>query len=129
MLGVRRTSVTEVAIKVQDTGAISYSRGHIKILDLDALKAMSCECYQTLREEKIYWRVGPYAAISGIKVVLPHWQPSRWTILPLRVSKIFVINFNGSPHFRQDATTGLGAAFSVIDSSRKQVDDDSNVTS
>ena len=51
MLGVRRTSVTEVAVKVQDTGAISYSRGHIKILDLRALKAMSCECYETLRED------------------------------------------------------------------------------
>ena len=51
MLGVRRTSVTEVAQKVQETGAISYSRGVIKIIDLDALKAMSCECYETLREE------------------------------------------------------------------------------
>ncbi|HEV7441485.1 MAG TPA: Crp/Fnr family transcriptional regulator, partial [Steroidobacteraceae bacterium] len=51
MLGVRRTSVTEVAVKVQATGAISYSRGQIKIIDLDALKALSCECYETLREE------------------------------------------------------------------------------
>ena len=32
MLGVRRTSVTEVASKVQNTGAISYSRGVIKNL-------------------------------------------------------------------------------------------------
>jgi CRP-like cAMP-binding protein len=51
MLGVRRTSVTEVAIKIQTSGAISYSRGAIKILDLDALKAMSCECYETLQEQ------------------------------------------------------------------------------
>jgi CRP-like cAMP-binding protein len=29
MLGVRRTSVTEVASKIQDTGAIHYSRGVI----------------------------------------------------------------------------------------------------
>lgn len=50
MLGVRRTSVTEVAIRIQASGAISYSRGVIKILDLDALKAISCECYETLRE-------------------------------------------------------------------------------
>ena len=48
MLGVRRTSVTEVASRVQASGAISYSRGVIKIIDLDALKAMSCECYETL---------------------------------------------------------------------------------
>ena len=51
MLGVRRTSVTEVAMKVQAAGAISYSRGHIKIVDLRALKAMSCACYETLRKE------------------------------------------------------------------------------
>jgi CRP-like cAMP-binding protein len=51
MLGVRRTSVTEVAIKVQNAGAISYSRGIIKIVDLTKLKEMSCECYETLREE------------------------------------------------------------------------------
>ena len=50
MLGVRRTSVTEVARRIQAAGAISYSRGVIKIIDLDALKAMSCECYETLRE-------------------------------------------------------------------------------
>lgn len=46
MLGVRRTSVTEVASKIQASGAISYSRGHIKIIDLEKLKAISCECYQ-----------------------------------------------------------------------------------
>jgi CRP-like cAMP-binding protein len=51
MLGVRRTSVTEVAIKMQDAGVISYSRGIIKIVDLPKLKEMSCECYETLRSE------------------------------------------------------------------------------
>jgi CRP-like cAMP-binding protein len=51
MLGVRRTSVTEVAIKMQDAGAISYSRGIIKIIDLQKLKDISCECYETLRGE------------------------------------------------------------------------------
>lgn len=48
MLGVRRTSVTEVAGKVQAAGLISYSRGVIKILNRDALEKTSCECYQTL---------------------------------------------------------------------------------
>jgi CRP-like cAMP-binding protein len=50
MLGVRRTSVTEVAHKIQADGVISYSRGAIKITDLEALKVLSCECYETLRE-------------------------------------------------------------------------------
>jgi CRP-like cAMP-binding protein len=51
MLGVRRTSVTEVASKVQSAGAITYSRGVIKILDRAALMRMSCECYETLVEQ------------------------------------------------------------------------------
>jgi len=52
MLGVRRTSVTEVAGKIQDQGIITYSRGVIKVLDRDALERMSCECYQTLVEHE-----------------------------------------------------------------------------
>jgi CRP-like cAMP-binding protein len=48
MLGVRRTSVTEVAGKLQADGIISYSRGVIKIIDRPALERVSCECYQTL---------------------------------------------------------------------------------
>ncbi|WP_140979472.1 Crp/Fnr family transcriptional regulator [Bradyrhizobium guangdongense] len=51
MLGVRRTSVTEVARKVQDTGAIHYSRGEIQILDRQILERLSCECYATLFEQ------------------------------------------------------------------------------
>jgi CRP-like cAMP-binding protein len=48
MLGVRRTSVTEVAGKMQNEGVITYSRGVIKILDRAGLERLSCECYQTL---------------------------------------------------------------------------------
>jgi CRP-like cAMP-binding protein len=51
MLGVRRTSVTEVASKVQNAGVITYSRGVIKILDRAALLRMSCECYETLLDQ------------------------------------------------------------------------------
>jgi CRP-like cAMP-binding protein len=53
MLGVRRTSVTEVASRIQMTGAISYSRGVINILDRAALEKMSCECYQTLLDQSV----------------------------------------------------------------------------
>jgi CRP-like cAMP-binding protein len=51
MLGVRRTSVTEVASRVQGAGVITYSRGVIKILDRAALLRMSCECYETLVDQ------------------------------------------------------------------------------
>ena len=51
MLGVRRTSVTEVASKIQSAGVINYSRGVINILDRPALERMSCECYRTLLDQ------------------------------------------------------------------------------
>jgi CRP-like cAMP-binding protein len=53
MLGVRRTSVTGVASKIQISGAINYSRGVINILDRPALEKMSCECYQTLLDQSV----------------------------------------------------------------------------
>ena len=52
MLGVRRTSVTEVATKLQSAGLISYSRGVINILDPPGLRERSCECFETLQEQK-----------------------------------------------------------------------------
>jgi Mn-dependent DtxR family transcriptional regulator len=51
MLGVRRTSVTEVAIKMQDQGVIHYTRGVIQITNMPKLKGLSCECYETLCSE------------------------------------------------------------------------------
>jgi CRP-like cAMP-binding protein len=51
MLGVRRTSVTEVASKIQAAGLINYTRGQITILKRPALEKMSCECYQTLVDQ------------------------------------------------------------------------------
>ena len=36
---------------MQAAGAIIYSRGVIRILDRAALLRMSCECYETLRQE------------------------------------------------------------------------------
>ena len=53
MLGVRRTSVTEVASKVQSAGVITYSRGVIKILDRPTLLRMSCECYETRVDQSV----------------------------------------------------------------------------
>lgn len=51
MLGVRREGVTVAAGRLQDIGAISYFRGHIKILDRQKLEAAVCECYQVVRTE------------------------------------------------------------------------------
>jgi len=45
MMGVRRTSVTEVATELQRSGMISYSRGRIHIKDLDQIRRRACECH------------------------------------------------------------------------------------
>jgi CRP-like cAMP-binding protein len=44
MMGVRRTSVTEVAGDLQRAGMITYSRGRIRIVDLPKIRAIACEC-------------------------------------------------------------------------------------
>jgi CRP-like cAMP-binding protein len=49
MIGARRNSVSMVASSLQQSGVVHYSRGHIEILDLDALKQATCECYGTVR--------------------------------------------------------------------------------
>jgi hypothetical protein len=36
---------------MQEAGVIRYSRGIIKIVDLKKLMEISCECYETLRNE------------------------------------------------------------------------------
>ncbi|MGV2831035.1 Crp/Fnr family transcriptional regulator [Myxosarcina sp. GI1(2024)] len=46
MLGVRRAGVTITAQILKRAGMISYSRGRIQILDCEALKNTTCECYQ-----------------------------------------------------------------------------------
>jgi CRP-like cAMP-binding protein len=51
MLGVRRSTVTETSIKIEAAGAIICSRGVIKIIDLEAVKARACQCYETFREQ------------------------------------------------------------------------------
>lgn len=46
MLGVRRASVTLAADQLRRTGAISYRRGVIKVLERQALVACACSCYE-----------------------------------------------------------------------------------
>ena len=51
MLGVRREGVTEAAGKLQQLGAIKYSRGRITVLDRHQLETNCCECYAAVRRE------------------------------------------------------------------------------
>ena len=51
MLGVRREGVTEAAGNLQRAGLISYSRGHITVLDRPKLEQAVCECYAVVKKE------------------------------------------------------------------------------
>jgi CRP-like cAMP-binding protein len=44
MMGVTRTSVTTVAGELQKAGMISYTRGRIRLLDLDMIHQSACGC-------------------------------------------------------------------------------------
>jgi CRP-like cAMP-binding protein len=51
LLGVRRSSVSEVLELIQEEGLIRYSRGKFTVLDREGLKTGSCECYRRINEE------------------------------------------------------------------------------
>ena len=51
MLGVRRTTVTDVMGALQKAGLIRYRRGHVSILDHEALQQRACECYDISKVE------------------------------------------------------------------------------
>jgi CRP-like cAMP-binding protein len=51
MIGVERNSVSLIAHKLQAAGLIKYSRGHIKITNVDDLKDVACECYAAVNNQ------------------------------------------------------------------------------
>lgn len=50
-LGLQRASVSALAGELSEDGVISYARGRIRILDVGALEARSCQCHRIIREQ------------------------------------------------------------------------------
>jgi CRP-like cAMP-binding protein len=59
MMGVRRNAISLVANALQRAGILHYTRGQIEIVNLAALEATSCGCYEAV---KAY-----HAALIGIR--------------------------------------------------------------
>jgi CRP-like cAMP-binding protein len=56
MLGTRRASVTVAAGILQKAGLITYSRGHVNIVDRPRLENATCECYAIMQQQDKRWR-------------------------------------------------------------------------
>ena len=69
MLGVRRTSVTLIAHRLQAGGLLRYRRGHIVVLDRAGLEDVACECYRAIRRRTDNIARAP----AGPAVAVGHW--------------------------------------------------------
>jgi len=70
MLGVRRESVTEAARQLQREGLISYTRGHIRVLDRSGLEQQSCECYGVVKKAYEQLRGDSPAAVAADRLAV-----------------------------------------------------------
>ncbi len=70
MLGVGRSSVTEVAGSLQEHGIVRYHHGRITILDRFNLEEQSCECYLVIREHLDSLPNGVEKATCGVDEIV-----------------------------------------------------------
>jgi CRP-like cAMP-binding protein len=50
MVGVQRTTISAIAIRLKTAGLVRYSRGMVEVVDRAGLEAVACECYGAVRE-------------------------------------------------------------------------------
>ena len=49
LLGVRRVSITQAAVQLQESGVIAYRRGHVRLVSRKKLEERSCACASIIR--------------------------------------------------------------------------------
>jgi CRP-like cAMP-binding protein len=72
MLGVRRTTVTVVANKLQEAGLMRYRRARIVVLDRAGLEDVACECYRAIRRRTDNVVRDSFAMTEGSAVAAAH---------------------------------------------------------
>ena len=55
VLGTQRSTITLAAGILQKAGSISYTPGHVRILNRAALESAACECYSTVVQQASKW--------------------------------------------------------------------------
>jgi CRP-like cAMP-binding protein len=85
MLGVRRESVTESALRLQKAGLIHYARGHITVHDRHALEHRACECYAVVKKE--YDRLLPQASAARPAKPPRRASPAWDDAAPIRLTR------------------------------------------
>lgn len=76
MLGVRRTTVTLVAGRLEAAGVLSCRRGYMQIVSRDELERRSCECYAHLKQSRL--RLFS-AATDGVSIGPPRQNTEKDT--------------------------------------------------
>lgn len=72
MLGVRREGVTAAVGVLQAAGMLHCERGHITVVDRDALEQRACECYAVVKSEMARLHCADMAMPGGV-ANQPHW--------------------------------------------------------
>lgn len=64
-LGVRRAGVNECMGWLQKTNVIDHRRGHVRVVNREALEDAACVCYQGF-EEEMSWHAGVAKSVGGV---------------------------------------------------------------
>jgi CRP-like cAMP-binding protein len=68
LMGVRRVTITTAASSLQKEKVIRYVRGHVTVLDADALETVSCGCYAAYKHMHRHLTNGGRRRLGGVRL-------------------------------------------------------------